>query len=209
MFTRGINNILETFLDAGWPKNQHGYKSGRGVHTAWNQVLLKIINAKYIFEFDFSGFFNTVRIEAVGNILDRFMVPKYMVAYLVNVASQDVDNISKKTMKANYKTKDPTRQGWAIAWEKYEYIHLFRKGYRSTGLPQGFALSPVLSVMTLIVLEELEEKLISHILYADDGLFYSDEKHDFLEEAQSILDKHGIGAYFNVGKCKSVKEDGI
>ncbi len=62
--------------------------------------------------------------------------------------------------------------------------------------------------MSLIALEDLKNIGIKHILYADDGLFYSDEPKDFLVEAQKILDKYGIGAYFNQRKCKSVKEDG-
>jgi hypothetical protein len=209
IFTRGINNFLETFLSGSWPKNQHGYKSGRGVHTAWNQILRTIINAKFIFEFDFAGFFNTVRMEAIGNTLNRFLVPKTMIAYLINVSAIDIKNISPRTRNRYLKTRDPTKQGWASAWFKYEYIHLYRKGYRSMGLPQGFAISPLLSVLTLIVLEDLEKQDIFHILYADDGLFYSDHKVDYLKVAQDVLDKHGIGAYFNLKKSKSVKENGV
>ncbi len=107
-------------------------------------------------------------------------------------------------------TSDEEKQGWAKpAWSKYEYIHKYRLGFRSRGLAQGFALSPVLSVITLIVLEELESKGIKHLLYADDGLFYSEKQADFLSEAQEILDKHGIGAYFNKSKSKPIKSDNI
>jgi hypothetical protein len=207
IFTRAINNLLETFISGSWPENQHGYKSGRGVHTAWNQILRTVIYAKYIMEYDFAGFFNTVRMEAVGKTLNRFIIPKPIIAYLINISSADIKNIGSKTRNKYLKTKDPTKQGWASAWYKYEFIHNFRKGYRSQGLPQGFALSPILSVLTLIVLEELKE--IDNVMYADDGLFYSDTDKSFLEEAQKVLDKHGIGAYFNKDKCKYVKKDGI
>ncbi|HYT41480.1 MAG TPA: reverse transcriptase domain-containing protein [Methylomirabilota bacterium] len=81
-------------------------------------------------------------------------------------------------------------------------------GYRATGLPQGFALSPLLSVITLIVLDELADKGIKYVIYCDDGIFYSDKQIDFLKEAQAVLDKYGIGAYFNTHKSRSVKEDG-
>ncbi|HYT41843.1 MAG TPA: reverse transcriptase domain-containing protein [Methylomirabilota bacterium] len=87
-------------------------------------------------------------------------------------------------------------------------MHKFRKGYRSVGLPQGGALSPLLSVLTLIVLDELKEKGINHVIYCDDGIFYSDEPIDFIEEAQSLLDKNGIGAYFSLPKSKWIKKDG-
>jgi hypothetical protein len=76
-------------------------------------------------------------------------------------------------------------------------------------LPQGFALSPLLSVVTLVVLEELYAKFIKNVMYCDDGLFYSNKKIDFLKEAQEVLDKHGVGAYFNTTKSISLKEDGI
>jgi hypothetical protein len=70
-------------------------------------------------------------------------------------------------------------------------------------------LSPVLSVLTLIVLDELESRGIQHLLYCDDGLLYSNENHDFLGLAQEVLDKHGIGAYFNRDKCSVIKHNGI
>jgi hypothetical protein len=63
-------------------------------------------------------------------------------------------------------------------------------------------------VLTLIILEELEKNDIYHVLYADDGLFYSNENKNYLEEAQLILNKHGVGAHFHRDKSKSIKEDG-
>jgi hypothetical protein len=208
IFTRGMNNLLETFLSGGWPANQHGYKTGRGVHTVWNQILHTVIKAKYIFEFDFTGFFNTVRLEAMAKTLDRFYVPKYLTAYLVAISSVDLENISKKDSKYLLTTKDPTKQGWFQSWFKYEYIHKYRKKYRSTGLPQGYALAPLLSVISTIVLDEIKSKGIHNILYCDDGLFYSDENKDFMGIAQEVLDKHGVGAYFNLNKSRLIKENG-
>jgi hypothetical protein len=49
--------------------------------------------------------------EAVGNTLNRFMVPKPMIAYLINVSSMDVKNISKTTRDDYLTTKDPTKLG--------------------------------------------------------------------------------------------------
>jgi ATP-dependent exoDNAse (exonuclease V) beta subunit len=60
----------------------------------------------------------------------------------------------------------------------------------------------MLSVLTLIVLDELEEHDIKYILYCDDGLLYSKEAKDLCAIAQSILDKHNIGAYFAMSKSK-------
>jgi hypothetical protein len=63
-------------------------------------------------------------------------------------------------------------------------------------------------VISLIVLDELTKKGIKYVMYADDGIFYSDKDIDFLKEAQPVLDKHGIGAYFNMKKSRPVKHDG-
>jgi hypothetical protein len=209
IYTRGINNMLELFLSGGWPKHQHGYKTGRGIHTAWNEILHTVIKSRFIYEFDFTGFFNTVRIEAVGDVLHAFKVPKYMVGYLVTMSSVDVENISKKDMMKLLHSSDPSQAGWDKAWAKTEYIHGYRRGFRSTGLAQGMALSPILSVLTLIVLDELEAKGIKNVLFADDGLFYSNLDLDFLKIAQELLDSHGIGARFNMSKSISIKANGI
>jgi hypothetical protein len=204
IFTRGINNLLETFISGSWPDNQHGYKSGRGVHTAWKQILGTVLKAKYIFEYDFTGFFNTVKIEAVATTLHRLYVPKYLVAYMVNITSSDVTNITQATRNNLMENDGDT---WLAAWQKYEYIHLFRKGYRSRGLPQGFALSPLLSVISLTVLDELEASGIKYVMYADDGIFYSDEEIDYVKIAQEKLDQYGIGAHFNLRKSRWVKKN--
>jgi hypothetical protein len=132
-----------------------------------------------------------------------------MVGYLVSMSSGDVENIKPLEMRKLATSEDPTQRGWDRAWTGYEYIHRFRKGFRSIGLAQGHALSPVLSVLTLIVLDELAEKGIKHILYCDDGLFYSNKPHDFLGVAQSVLDRHGIGAFFNRKKSYAIKEAGV
>jgi hypothetical protein len=63
--------------------------------------------------------------------------------------------------------------------------------------------------LTLIVLEELVEKGIKHLLYCDDGLFHSKKNCDFLKIAQETLDKHNIGANFNQNKSKPIKVDGV
>jgi len=70
-----------------------------------------VIKAKYIYEFDFTGFFNTVRIEAVGDTLDKFYVPKYMIAQLINNSSVDVENIMTSKMFELTTTKDPKKTG--------------------------------------------------------------------------------------------------
>ncbi|HYT42845.1 MAG TPA: hypothetical protein VEP90_10885 [Methylomirabilota bacterium] len=55
-----------------------------------------------------------MRIEAVGDVLNRFCVPKYMIGYLVTLSSGDVKNIGGSATKRLIDlatTKDPEKQG--------------------------------------------------------------------------------------------------
>lgn len=70
-------------------------------------------------------------------------------------------------------------------------------------------MAPILSVLPLIVLDELKSVGMETISYADDGLFYSNVKLEFTKLTQGVLDKHGVGARFNLSKCRSVKENGV
>lgn len=76
IYTKGLANLMEVFLMNGWPRHQHGYTSGRGVHTAWAVILNRVIKATNIYEFDFVGFFNNVNTRAVGDNLKRSCTPK-------------------------------------------------------------------------------------------------------------------------------------
>lgn len=83
-------------------------------------------------------------------------------------------------------------------------------GWRSRGLAQGSALSPLLSVLPLLVLEELEEKYgIKAIYYADDGILYCDADEDILELLQTILDENGTGVRVHDLKSGWVKREGV
>lgn len=201
-------NILETFLANGWPKNQHAYTTGRGVGTAWKVILKDVIHYKNIYENDFTGFFNTINFKAVADTLLKFQVPKFVTIHLLELCSSDVDNITGKKF-LNYVNDKSVELDFPAAWLKHEYIHKYRRGWRSRGLPQGFSLGPILSVLPLIVLDELKHRGVENLSYADDGLFYSDTKLDFTKLAQDTLDKWDVGAFFNLDKCKSVKEDGV
>lgn len=211
IYTRGVANLLETFLASSWPSNQHAYTTGRGVNTAWKEILSTVIHYKNIYEYDFSGFFNTINITAVGKMLLYNKVPKFMVIHLMALCGSEVTN-EKPAAFVEHLRDTFALDTFASAWTKHEYIHKYRRGWRSRGLPQGFSLAPILSVLPLIVLDELKDELnINNISYADDGLFYSEHSADvdYLGLAQAVLDKWGIGAQFNMSKSKPVKKNGV
>lgn len=101
IYTRGLANILETFLANGWPENQHAYTTGRGVGSAWKVILKKVIHYKYIYEYDYSGFFNTINLSVVGKTLLSYKTPKYITIHLLGLSSSDVANIGYGTLAAH------------------------------------------------------------------------------------------------------------
>lgn len=59
----------------------------------------------------------------------------------------------------------------------------------NTGLPQGFNTSPILSLIALIDWKKnLEYEGVKLLMYADDGILYSDKSFDpiFLPEIEGI-----------------------
>lgn len=84
---------MEVFVKNCWPKNQHGYTTKRGVHTAWSEILNDVNKSKNIYEFDFVGFFNNVKLTSVGTNLQECAVPKWMAGHFIALASADVSNI--------------------------------------------------------------------------------------------------------------------
>lgn len=45
--------------------SQHAYLPGRGVHTAWREVLENEKKYSHIYEFDLKGFFDNVDISVI------------------------------------------------------------------------------------------------------------------------------------------------
>lgn len=111
------------FLRNGWPEGQHGYTTGRGVHTAWSEILKTVIHSKFIFEFDFIGFFNNVNLESVTDSLRQCGLPKWVAAHYMFLAASEVKNISSKSLEMLQESTS-----WAAMWKKHEYIHKFREG---------------------------------------------------------------------------------
>jgi hypothetical protein len=206
-YTGGLAAFLETFLANGTPKHQHGYTSGRGVHTAWKFILKFVIKAKFIYEFDLVGYFNNISHKSVGSCLHKFHVPNHIIIHLLNLSSSDISNINETGLLKLLTEKSST---WSEFWKKHEYIHKFAEGFRSRGFAQGFSLSPILSVLPLICLDRLKENGLNYVLYADDGIIYGCEAPkplDYHALAQSLLDEDETGVTLHAGKSRWVKYD--
>lgn len=78
-------------------------------------------------------------------------------------------------------------------------------------MAQGSTISPLLSVLPLIELEELDpsEKGIKYVSYADDGVLHGNIEGDYGEIMQRHLDSKNVGAKVHQEKSRWVKKDGV
>lgn len=65
------NQFLTIYLSEKIPLSQHGFFSGRGTKSAWEEILTDVLPTKDIYEFDLKGFFPSVNVAAVMNKLEE------------------------------------------------------------------------------------------------------------------------------------------
>jgi len=78
VYTFGINQQIETTLVAEnmltpW---QHGGRSGKGTHTAWEQIMFVLRDKAFIFEFDIKGFYDNIITKNVAPFLGEKMASR-------------------------------------------------------------------------------------------------------------------------------------
>jgi len=143
---------------------QHGYRYGRGTHTALWEVLKKIKQGYKIMEFDFKSFFNTV---SLSSVFKRIGIYGPYVAYTIS------NLLATDTVK--------TVDGFQ---DEKEYTRIEGFLYKKSGLPQGLSLSSILATLVL------ESKITPEnlVMYADDGLYFyrEGEKNKFSKWIDSL-----------------------
>lgn len=88
-------------------------------------------------------------------------------------------------------------------WATLESYGIKGFGDMFKGLPQGLNTSPILSILTLTRWKEwLDKNHINLIMYADDGILYSDNEFDPEQLSKGWVD-------FNTSKSRWVKRNGI
>lgn len=162
---------------------QHGFRPGRGTKTAWSEVLSKVIKYRYVYEFDLKGFFSNVNVARVL----RFLEYDHGLSRSV---SEQIRTMSALP-KIRYAPVGPGEDHPQPEEDKttFEFIDdpldMFGnlkpvstppppRTYVSVGFPQGGNVSPFLSVMLLS--SEPPPNFAGLLMYADDGLFYSNTK---------------------------------
>lgn len=107
-----LNNFLFLFVKQHIPSNQHGFFPGRGTLTAWQQFFRKkLYNKKYIYEYDFQQYFDSINLQFLGNLLVKYQLPNFMVALLVGLNLTRPQNV-KTMLEKIRKYQEPTGYGY-------------------------------------------------------------------------------------------------
>jgi len=176
--------ILQLAINPWIDSNQHAYVPGRGVLTAWQQIVTLLTKGRDIYEFDLKGFFDKVNTKAVlDHLYQDFAYPyteQVWAAQLFRSTPKlpkeellDETAVHRRRLQhemfeetiRNRPSFDPfthpsVRKAKLRQWEEDK----IRKNL-TPGLPQGAPFSPLLSILPLqYVVDDWT------VLYADDGL---------------------------------------
>jgi hypothetical protein len=92
-------------------------------------------------------------------------------------------------------------------YRTHEYLHKFRSRWRHSGFPQGGSLSPLVSVLPLVLIEELKFE-IKYLTYCDDGLLFGESERQMGTLLQELFDVHESGVTIHPEKSGWVRLKG-
>lgn len=210
LYLHMLNIILTFYLEAGdyGHPSQHGFRPGRGTLTAWKVILEKVIYAKDIFEFDLKGYFDSINIGYIDEMLSKIKVPTGVRAmlyyfnsspcivrppYLMNEHEHTLKRLHHKNMGCQelyMSTKDKT------------YSKIF-------GVPQGAPTSPALANLAMhesILSRPTQGNPLESLAYADDGLWYGNITQPLITPNTGMVRGN---ITINTNKSGWVKKDGI
>jgi group II intron reverse transcriptase/maturase len=128
---KAILLIMERLYENKFLNSSHGFRPGRGTHTAMKQLESTFQSAHYIIEADFSKAFDTIQHEALMKIIKE------------EIKCEKTLELIKKGLKAGY----------------VEFGELHKNLACMHGTPQGSILSPLLCNIFLHKLDEYIEEL--------------------------------------------------
>lgn len=118
------NNCITQWRLVTEGNSQHGYLPGRGVITAWIELIKAISTSPNIYEADFKGFFDSIELTKLSTVLRDLGLPEKEVIFLEDLNKsqptlQDEDKVDEfKVRQYNYiseclsKELNPTGQYW-------------------------------------------------------------------------------------------------
>jgi retron-type reverse transcriptase len=224
-----VNKLLFMWVRDLISANQHGFQSKKGTLSAWKSIILEVVHYRNIWEFDLEKFFDTVDLT----LLVRHVYRKYGISqqlakqlYLLNLnlpvgmiflwANSFMGELSEEAKKKLRKLAsfgdDPDFLSFVANSEERYYTHWvglkdckILRPLKFNGVGQGLPTSPLLSIL---ILEELIFKRIKgSLMYADDGMFYSNND-EAIEKLIKSLEREpyiGAGVRLSLNKCSWVK----
>lgn len=157
MISKALNDLIYFVLHKDLSPFQHAYRLSRGCHTALIEVWFRIVVLKHtqIEEFDFKGFFNSVKIEWVISYMNT--KSRRLAYWVQNVYDYIEYKFDRKLDDLPVEREIKVEPQFSKKWK-----HLIER----KGLPQGLSISPILATALLNYLPKLE----GLVMYADDGL---------------------------------------
>jgi len=115
VYSHMMQNLLTFFLQDRISPSQHGFLPGKGVITAWKEVLEKAVSARFIKEYDLKDFFGKVAQDYVSRCLRSAEVPESQVYLLENIHRsrpnlKEEDLVNEGKIR-NQKEMDESRMG--------------------------------------------------------------------------------------------------
>jgi len=195
--------MLELYLLGSLGKNQHAYQSNKGCISAWKELLGKLNNS-YIYEFDLANFFPSVNQKIIKEELKLSGIPDWVNQLLIFYLHGKPVLSTDLTIK-DYVTKDKDMKHENL----YTLVnHKNEANFQNNkdcwlGVPMGLGYSPLLAI--LVLERSLKNYECDKILYADDGLLFSNNKINVSKFAESLRNKE-----INQNESKSgyIKENG-
>lgn len=146
-------------------------------------MLSKVIKSRYVYEFDLKGFFGNVNVAGVLRYLELAHGLSYDISRQIRQMSM-LPDLRYAGVRAGVEHPQPESDKTTFEFVD-DPLDMFgnlkpvpkvppKPTYVSVGFPQGGNVSPFLSVIQLAM--NGDPPFASLLMYADDGLFYSNKK---------------------------------
>jgi len=205
------SNFLTYFLQTDMP-HQHGFLPRKGTLTAWKDIFNKrLVEKKFIKEWDFKNYFNTLKTVRITEILIERGVPRNVAIFLQNI------NLSDVTLpRAGSWTPETSEEQAMIREELRAKTHkdldmmAMEMGSlepevvldRMKGVAQGSPTSPILANLIMdLWIKEHKTSNAEIVAYADDSVSFSNQEIN-------IAIPENTGIVINESKSGYVKYDG-
>jgi hypothetical protein len=188
---------------------QHAYVPGRGVHTAWREILMRVDTVPNIYEFDLTSFFDRVNLEWLRRVSVRDLGWPAEVANWFQRLNRSIPVLTSvdKIPEADRKwvmgnpNQSAERERWEGIWaDKFQSSYHLK--WKREGVPQGAATSCGLSTIAISPVTAME----SVVMYADDGMAFLRSELDLRE---ILIGFYDAGVELNEAKSGWVKRDGV